>query len=206
VIDHLVYATMNLADTVDELSSRLGLSLTPGGQHIGLGTRNFLADLGDFRYLEVIGPDPEQPPPDGPRLFGIDDLVEPRLATWAARVSDLTEAVRRARAVGYDPGPITAMSRDSHGGVLLRWRMTSPPAGGDLAGLVPFLIDWAGAPHPSQAAALGMRLLSLTAFHPDSARIERCLTALGEQLEIRQRPEPGLRAVLATPAGEVVLQ
>jgi hypothetical protein len=51
-----------------------------------------------------------------------------------------------------------------------------------------------------------MRLLSLTGFHPDVARIHRCLTALGEELDIQKRPEPGLRAVLATPAGEVDLQ
>ena len=47
MIDHLVYASVNLADTVAELDSRFGVSLTPGGQHLGLGTRNYLADLGD---------------------------------------------------------------------------------------------------------------------------------------------------------------
>jgi hypothetical protein len=71
---------------------------------------------------------------------------------------------------------------------------------------VPFLIDWADTPHPSKAAAPGMRLLSLTGFHPDITRIERCLAALGEQLDVQERPEPGLRAVLATPDGEAVLQ
>jgi len=71
---------------------------------------------------------------------------------------------------------------------------------------VPLLIDWADAAHPSQTAASGMRLLSLTGFHPDVARIEQCLTALSEELDIQKRPEPGLRAVLATPAGEVDLQ
>jgi hypothetical protein len=206
VIDHLVYATSNLADSVDELSNRFGVSLTPGGQHVGFGTRNFLADLGDSRYLEVIGPDPEQPTPNRPRPFGIDDLAKSRLVTWAARVSDLDEAVRRAQAAGYDPGPIIAMSRDSADGVPLRWRLTFSPASGELGGLVPFLIDWADTPHPSKAAAPGMRLLSLTGFHPDIARIERCLAALGEQLDVQERPEPGLRAVLATPAGEAVLQ
>jgi hypothetical protein len=206
VIDHLVYATANLADSVDELNSRFGVALTPGGRHVRFGTRNFLADLGDSRYLEVIGPDPEQPAPDGPRPFGIDELAGPRLVTWAARVKDLDEAVRRAHAAGYDPGPIIALSRDSPDGAPLRWRMALPPAGGGLGGLLPLLIDWAGAVHPSQAAASGLRLLSLTGFHPDVALVERCLTVLGEELDIQERSEPGLRAVLATPAGEVDLQ
>jgi hypothetical protein len=166
VIDHLVYATVNLADSVDALNSRLGVSLAPGGQHVGFGTRNFLADLGDSRYLEVIGPDPEQPAPDRPRLFGIDDLAEPRLVTWAARVSDLDEAVRRARAAGYDPGPIIAMSRESADDAPLRWRLTLPPASGELGGLVPFLIDWADMPHPSQAG--GPRHAALVAHRVPS--------------------------------------
>ena len=113
MIDHLVYATANLADSVDELNSRFGVALTPGGRHVRFGTRNFLADLGDSRYLEVIGPDPEQPTPDGPRPFSIDNLTGPRLVTWAARVKNLDEAVRRAQTAGCDPGPIIAMSRDS---------------------------------------------------------------------------------------------
>lgn len=205
MLDHLVYATGNLAQTVDELNDRLGVTLTAGGRHVGLGTRNFLADLGDDRYLEVIGPDPEQPTPEHPRPFGIDDLAGPRLVTWAARVTDLDEALRRARAAGYDPGPIVSMSRDSGSGVRLRWRMTLSPAGGDLGGLVPLLIDWADATHPSHGAASGMRLVSLTGFHPDITRIRRCLAALGEDLDLRDRPEPGLRAALATPRGETVL-
>jgi hypothetical protein len=49
-------------------------------------------------------------------------------------------------------------------------------------------------------------VLSLTGFHPDVAFIQRCLTALGEELDIQERPEPGLHAVLVTPAGEVDLQ
>jgi len=84
--------------------------------------------------------------------------------------------------------------------------MTLSPASGGLGGLVPFLIDWADASHPSHGAAPGMRLVSLLGFHPEITRIRRCLTALGEQLHLHQRPEPGLRAVLATPHGEAVLQ
>jgi hypothetical protein len=206
VIDHLVYATADLAGTVHELNRRFGMSLSPGGQHVGLGTRNFLADLGDGAYLEVIGPDPEQPEPARPRPFGIDNLTEPRLVTWAAQVDNLDDAVRRARAEGYEPGPILSLSRDTPEGVPLRWRLTPPPDGDDWGGLVPFLIEWGDTPHPSRTAASGLRLLSFAGTHPDVAGVRRCLTALGEQLDLDEGPVARLQARLATPNSETVLR
>ena len=58
---------------------------TPGGQHPGLGTRNALIALGPSMYLEIVGPDPEQPKPLEPRWFCINDLAAPRLVAWAAK-------------------------------------------------------------------------------------------------------------------------
>ena len=85
MIDHLVYGTPDLAATVAALSARLDVALVPGGTHAGVGTRNHLASLGASVYLELIGPDPEQPEPAEPRPWGIDDLAVPRLLTWCAR-------------------------------------------------------------------------------------------------------------------------
>jgi hypothetical protein len=195
LIDHLVYATPDLA-VVD----RLGISLSPGGPHLGLGTRNHLASLGVGAYLEVIGPDPEQPAPAGPRLFGIDELDEPRLVAWAARVSDISSAVSRAKAHGYDPGPVTPMSRRRPDGALLEWQLTPPGPG-----LLPFLIDWGSTPHPAEAAVRGAELVSFTGSHPDPDSIHKGLSALGVELTV-EVGEPALRAVIRTPAGEVILR
>jgi hypothetical protein len=203
VIDHLVYGTADLDDTVAELGSRLGIALSPGGQHVGLGTRNYLASLGSGTYLEVIGPDPAQPSPAQPRPFGVDDLTSPRLLTWVVRVSGIDAAVSRARFAGYDPGPVLSMSRKRQDGVLLEWRLTLPGLESE-SGLVPFLIDWGDSPHPSADSVQGLELVSLSGVHPSPDRVALKLAALGLELPV-SAGQPGLRAVLNTPRGEVVL-
>ena len=204
MIDHLVYATPDLEGTAEELAGRLGVALSPGGRHVGVGTRNVLADLGGGAYLEVIGPDPDQPEPPRPRPFGIDALSEPRLLTWAVRVRGIDAVVERARAAGHDPGPVAALSRRTPEGTLLEWTLTSPPADG--GGVVPFVIDWGDARHPSESAARGLRLASLRAEHPDPDRVRAAVAALGERLDVEAGPEPALEATLDTPHGAIVLR
>ncbi|AHH94786.1 VOC family protein [Kutzneria viridogrisea] len=190
-VDHLVYATPDLDGTLRELAAR-GLRLSPGGPHTGLGTRNHLADLGEGRYLEVIGPDPEQ---DGPPLtFGIAELTAPRLATWAVRVPDLDRLAAH---------PV-AMSRQRPDGVTLSWRLAFPQD--SLHGLVPFLIDWGASEHPSATAAPGARLLRLHGGHPEPEFVRARLTEVGADLDLVRADEPWLAAVIATPSGEVELR
>jgi Glyoxalase-like domain len=204
MIDHLVHATPDLDATVAQLAGR-GLVLSPGGAHDELGTRNALADLGGGAYLEVIGPDPEQPEPAQPRPFGIDGLREPRLVAWAVRVADLDAAVAAARSRGHDPGPARDMARMRGDGVRLAWRWTPPPAA--VPEVVPFLIAWGDTEHPSRTAARGARLESFTAAHPDPAGVRERLAALDvTDLTVEPAPSPALRALVETPSGPVELE
>src|SRR5436305_5923314 len=85
MIDHLVYASNDLSRSSADVARLLGAIPEPGGSHVGRGTRNELLSLGGATYLEVIGPDPTQSAPEGPRPFGIDDLTGPALVAWCAR-------------------------------------------------------------------------------------------------------------------------
>jgi catechol 2,3-dioxygenase-like lactoylglutathione lyase family enzyme len=188
-LDHLVYATPDLEESVRQIAKLTGVRPVEGGPHPGLGTRNHLLGLGELRYLEIIGPDPEQPEPEAPRPFGIDDLTEPRLAAWAVRAADIEARVARSRVQGYDPGPIEPLSRRTPDGELLRWRLTFP-----YEPVVPFLIDWGRTPHPARRLPV-VPLTEFAGLHPDPPGVRTRLAALGVDLDVREGA-PGLVAVL----------
>ena len=142
-VDHIAFATADLASAVDALEKRLGVRATPGGQHLGMGTRNFLLSLGEACYLEIIGPDPAQPEPENGRPFGIDGMGAGRLSAFAVRPDDLEKRCTAARAAGYDPGSILEMSRETPEGGRIDWRLTlwNPTAGDGRAGVVGIVIQ-----------------------------------------------------------------
>jgi hypothetical protein len=203
-LDHLVLAGPDLAAAVDWFTELTGVAPAPGGSHVGLGTANCLVGLGGAAYLELVGPDPVQPEPGQPRPFGIDTLTAPRLVTWAMRTTDLDGLVAHARAGGYDPGDPLTMSRRAPEGTLLEWRLTNPRLdyGG---GLVPFLIDWGGTPHPTSRALPQARLLDLRARHPDPASVRPALAVLRADLHIDIGEVVALNAVVQGTAGPVPL-
>ncbi|CAM5448494.1 MULTISPECIES: VOC family protein [Streptomyces] len=201
LLDHLVLATPDLAATVADFTRRTGVAPAPGGVHVGLGTRNYLVSLGGSRYLEIIGPDPEQSAPGEPRPFDVDGLTVPRTVTWAISPPDLDAAIAAARARGYDPGPAQSMSRRKPDGTLLQWRLTD----GDDAhpsGLVPFLIDWSATVHPTASGLPTTPLLSLAASAPEPDEIRPLLAALGTDLDLTTGPV-GISFTVDTPLGAV---
>ncbi len=204
-VDHLVYGTPDLKAAIDDLEKLLGVRATPGGQHPGRGTRNALVALGPGAYLEIIGPDPEQPKPDLPRPFGLDTLSEPRLVAWAAKGSDLEKLWSNASGQGIALGGIIAGSRRRPDGVLLTWRYTNPRVV-VADGIVPFFIDWGQTPHPSAGAAKGASLVSLRAEHPDPGRIQDMLNQLGLHLPVTKGSKPALAATIDCPRGRVELR
>ncbi|WP_188191754.1 VOC family protein [Nonomuraea sp. SYSU D8015] len=210
-LDHLVYATPDLEATVTDLERRLGVRPAVGGRHPGFGTRNHLVGLGGRSYLEIIGPDPEQEAPPGPRPFRIDELEGAALVGWAVAVEDIDAVVARSRVQGYDPGDPQDMSRRTPTGDLLCWRLTPPDQAGH-GGLLPFLIDWGTTRHPAESGLPLVELVSLTIGHPDRDAVRKDLAAVGVGLDraepypgLARTPRPGLSAVLSGRHGNVTL-
>ncbi|MGW1594054.1 VOC family protein [Streptomyces sp. NPDC002343] len=200
-LDHLVLATPDLGATVADFARRCGVTPAPGGAHTGLGTRNQLVGLGGRSYLEIIGPDPEQPGSAGPRPFGVDRLTGPTVLTWAISPPDLDEAIAVARARGQDPGPARRMSRRTPDGTLLRWRLTDTDATG-VPEPVPFLIDWGDSRHPSASGLPVTPLLAVSAAVPDPEAVRDRLAALGTTLPLTEGPT-ALTFTVDTPNGPV---
>lgn len=207
VVDHIVYGTPDLDLGIQRIEEALGVRATAGGQHPGRGTRNALIALGPGRYLEIIGPDPEQPNPPAPRTFGIDGLKVPRLVAWAARASDLDRQVNEARRQGVAVGDVAAGSRKRPDGLLLSWRYMAPQAAMLLGGgVVPFWIDWGETPHPSGNAPAGATLVGLRAEHPEPERLRSILQKMGIPLPVSAGPRPALMATIDSPRGRVEIR
>jgi hypothetical protein len=204
-VDHLVYATPDLDAGIRRIETLFGIRAAAGGQHPGRGTRNALVALGPATYLEIIGPDPEQPNPAEPRPFGIDGLQAPRLARWAAKSDDPERVARDAAVAGVIVGPVIPGSRRRADGVMLTWRYTDPRTV-VADGVVPFFIDWGRTPHPAATAASGAALVALAAEHQDAPQVQKALRTLGVDLEVRRGPRAALIATIDTPRGRIELR
>ena len=206
-IDHLVYAVPDLVSGIDRMERLLGVRPASGGHHPGWGTANALLSLGSDVYLEVIGPDPDQPDPPRPRPFGLDQLSHARLAAWAVSVADLEARIRASAARGYHPGRIFPSSRHQPDGSLLTWQLALPDALHlPFDGLIPFLIDWQGtAVHPAAVTPSGGTLAELRAEHPEPSEPRALLDALDVELALTRGPAARLIAVIESPAGRVEL-
>lgn len=209
IIDHLVYATDDLARTVGTLTELLGVVPTPGGQHLGRGTRNELVSLGGGAYLEIIGPDPEQRHHDGPMPFGIDQLEGERLVTWCARPTvPFDHVVRVVAAADGDPGEVADMWRARPDGELLRWKLTLTRLDHHL-GPMPFMIDWLDSEHPTESLEQPVVLRTLQLHSYDHRHLARLIAIMGgdddQRLELIDG-DPAIAAILDAPAGSVVLR
>jgi hypothetical protein len=207
-LDHLVVAAQTLAAGVAWVEERLGVTATPGGRHVAMGTHNALVRLDERSYLEIIAVDPQGIAPNRPRWFDLDEprmrarLAEgPALVHWVVRSRDIANDVDAAH---VDLGEILPMQRGD-----FDWRITVPADGHlEARGLVPTLIEWSTPRHPADRLPdRGVRLVALAGEHPEPAPVRATLARLGlsERLKVSYGRSPRLAAMLRTPRGTVTL-
>lgn len=197
-IDHLVWAAPDLDKATSILEAQTGVQPHAGGSHPGEGTRNAVLGVGPRTYLEVLAPDPAQARLTG----GAQDLTRlraPRLHTFAVAADRLDRVAAKLEQAGLPHAGVIPMSRRLPSGRLVRWRLLIP-AGHAYGPLVPFFIDWADAPHPSEGAGEACRLESLRLIHPEAWSLRPLLERLEVDVEVVAGPAE-MRAELSTPKG-----
>lgn len=199
LLDHIVIAGPDLAETVDWFRELTGVTAAPGGTH-PTGTANALVALtvnGAQRphYLELIGPDPEREGEELPKTFSINRLKKPTLITYAVHPEGIDQVVERARAAGFDPGDVEELSRTTADGTELQWRLTQAAAPRNYA--VPFLIDWGTATQPGLGDLPSIELVSFERIEVNPAPQQKSLDALGLEDGVAEiREARGSRFVL----------
>jgi hypothetical protein len=215
-LDHLVVSARTLDEGTQYVADTLGVVPAGGGSHPLMRTSNRLLNLWQGVYLEVIAIDPQASAPDAAapraRLFALDDPAVharleqgPYLSHWVARVERPKQLVRWQAQYPQRIPPVVPMTRGD-----FTWGLTVPDDGafpswqaaGD--GIVPSLIQWDTARHPSSVLPeSGLALKSLRAQHPQAEAIAGQLKWLGAAhlIQLSAGDTIALSAEFDTPAG-----
>jgi len=207
-LDHLIVAAASLDQGVAWIEDKLGARAQPGGKHVAMGTHNALLRIGARVYLEIIAIDAAATAPQRSRWMDLDEprmraaLAEgPALIHWAVSTHDIDSDLARS---SIDLGEILPMQRGD-----FRWRLTVAEDGRlPGRGLVPTLIEWSDARHPTDALPdSGVQFVALAGEHPEPAPVRDALAGLGlsETLKVTYGRTPRLAAMLRTPRGVVTL-
>jgi Glyoxalase-like domain len=157
-IDHLVIAVPDLDKAAHELEQGIGLAVTGGGRHPGVGTANRIAFLADGSYLELIAiedADAARAQPLGSAVLRTLEESGAGLVTYALLDEHLETTVGELQANGSSIGPARHGTRSRPDGEMVEWWTAQPETIG-LDG-VPFLIRHANTGAEWGPAALAER-------------------------------------------------
>jgi len=231
-LDHLVVSARTLDEGTQYVADTLGAAPAGGGAHPLMRTHNRLLNLWGGVYLEVIAVDPNGSSSNGaangaadgkadgargnaprPRLFALDDPVTharlekgPYLSHWVARVERPKRLTTWQTQYPQRIAPIVPMTRGD-----FSWGLSVPDDGAFPAwqgagdGVLPSLIQWDSARHPSTALPeTGIALKALKGVHPQADLIRAQLEWLGAAHLLELQPTDGTAALVAefeTPDG-----
>ena len=203
MLDHLLWEEFRLEEGETRFADLTGVSPAFGGAHPDRGTHNSLLSLGEGVYLEIIAPNPAQA-----EAFGFPEEAppgfEPGLFAFGMKSDDLEHVRHSVERAGLSASSLQDVSRERPNGEVLRWQ-TLIIEGHDFGHVVPFFTRSDGAPHPSETPPKGCELLEFSVGHPENEKLSRLYDALEVNVPVFPSEQPRLRAVLATPKGEVTL-
>lgn len=203
-VDHLVLAVPDLEGGIEYVYELTGARAKIGGQHRGRGTWNALLALGTSSYLEIIAPDPDQAVPEKGRWMMVDQIAQPTLIHWAAKVHPIEKYLNLAKEHHVQLGAVSSGSRTKMNGEVLSWMLTEPRS--DLHDCVfPFLIDWEKSEHPAESLPQLCSLLTFSAYHPDPIATKIKLNLLDIDMKVQFDEKPRLEAKIQCPKGEILL-
>lgn len=127
-IDHVVIAVADPDASAAELTDKVGLAFTAGGRHIGLGTFNRIAFLGDA-YLELMGVEDAAAAQGWAIGAAAVRAIESGggFATYGLVDESIRVTVPRLQANGSRIGPVEHGSRERPDGGRIEWLSAAPP-------------------------------------------------------------------------------
>jgi len=180
-IDHVIYATPDLDATAARLADQLGLPVTGGGRHEGLGTENRIIALGGG-YLEVLGVADAGQAAASP--FGRAALAREGLIGWVVGVDDVAPVAAR---LGTE---VTTISRAG-----LTARLPGVAEAMAAPSLPFFIARDAGVADPGDGAGAGIAWIELSG---DADALRRWLGDASLPVRVVDGP-PAVRAVAVGP-------
>lgn len=201
-LDHLVWASPSLDEAVAGFARVSGVQPMAGGRHVGLGSRNALADLGNSIYLAIDGPDEEQALKDN---YGatLKALAGPVLSRFAVQTADLPAAQAVMSRHGF-ANEVRPGGRTGANGETYAWQTLAVPDHTLGAGM-PIIKTWLTPLHPSTEAPGGCWLVALTVAHPQPDLLLRLYEDLGLDLPVAAAAVPKLTAEIEGASGRFVL-
>ena len=146
-LDHVSYVTSHdqLADTVQRLGSRLGITFVDGGIHPRFGTRNFTAPLKNGQYIEVVCPLDHPATEQTPWGKAVSKKANEGGGwfTWVFSTKDITPIALKFGRQAI-PG-----NRTRPNGTDLKWMQIGVQEIAETREF-PFFIQWLTESHPSQ--------------------------------------------------------
>ncbi len=202
-LDHLLWEEQRLSEGERRFAALTGITPAFGGRHPDMGTHNSLLSLGQEKYLEIIALDPAHLKAANLPEEKLSNFT-PGLFAFGVRTYDLLRVGQLVGAGGLKVSDVRNISRQSPDGQTLTWQ-TVVVEGHDFENLVPFFTLCGDMLHPSETAPKGCELLEFSVGHPQHRELSRLYAALEVNVPVRESEQLRLRAVLATPKGEVVL-